>query len=218
MTNPRSFIKEALAIVEDRRQERDSDLFIDIFRIIVWVLGIPCWILGIGDRTLATLADGNISLPKLFQLLFASFLFISWLYLKPELSLEDSLSPSTNYQLALPSEQIELYKNIVTELQDRHKIRQTHILPFPCLSQMYHLLNLKHLESIHGFSLNNLKVVEVSNFQPTTSGGILKFQTILDSPFNILRIWRQPVVEVDLTLHTPYTVELNIPVYIEVRQ
>ncbi|MEO0932246.1 MAG: hypothetical protein AAFY21_00325, partial [Cyanobacteria bacterium J06641_2] len=28
-----------------------------------------------------------------------------------------------------------------------------------------------------------------------------------------LRIWRQPTVEVDLTLHNPYTVELSIPVY-----
>jgi hypothetical protein len=217
MTNRIFLEKEAIAIVENRQEKRDSTVFIYIFRIIIWVLGIPCWILGIGDRTLATLADGNISLPKLLQLVFASFLFISWLYLKPELTLENSHTPSTNYQLALPSEQIELYKNIVknrvNELQDRHKIRQTHILPFPCLSQMYHLLNLKHLESIHGFSLNNLKVVKVSDFQLTNSGGILKFQTILDSPFNILRIWRQPIVEVDLTLHTPYTVELNIPVY-----
>jgi hypothetical protein len=219
MTNRIYIEKETVAIVEDSRQERDSALFIYIFRIFVWVSGIPCWILGIGDRTFATLADGNISLSNLFQLVFASVLFISWLYLKPELSLENSQTTHTNYQLALPSEQVELYKSIVknrvAELQDRHKIRQTHILPFPCMSQMYHLLNLKHLESIHGFSLNNLKVVKVSDFQPTNSGGVLKFQTILDSPFNILRIWRQPVVEVDLTLHTPYTVELNIPVYNE---
>ncbi|HAA27393.1 MAG TPA: hypothetical protein DCE56_06550, partial [Cyanobacteria bacterium UBA8553] len=31
--------------------------------------------------------------------------------------------------------------------------------------------------------------------------------------FNALRIWRQPIVEVILILHNPYTVELNIPVY-----
>jgi hypothetical protein len=34
---------------------------------------------------------------------------------------------------------------------------------------------------------------------------------------NALRIWRRPVVEVDLVLHTPYTVELSIPAYREKR-
>jgi hypothetical protein len=61
--------------------------------------------------------------------------------------------------------------------------------------------------------LNNLKVVEVSSVESTEQGGIVRFQTVLDSPFNVLRIWRQPVVEVKLTLHNPYTVELEIPVY-----
>jgi hypothetical protein len=75
------------------------------------------------------------------------------------------------------------------------------------------LLNLKHLENVHSFSLNNLKIVKVTEFEPTAIGGQIKFQTILESPFNALRIWRQPIVEVILTLHTPYTVELNIPVY-----
>jgi hypothetical protein len=74
-------------------------------------------------------------------------------------------------------------------------------------------LNLKHLETIHNFSLNNLKVINVSDFEPTASGGIIRFQTILDSPVNPLRIWRSPIVEVDLILHNPYTVELSIPVY-----
>jgi hypothetical protein len=74
-------------------------------------------------------------------------------------------------------------------------------------------LNLKHLESIHSFSLNNLRVIKISHFQPTNSGGIIKFQTVLDSPLNPLRIWRQAIVEVSLILHTPYTVELSIPVY-----
>lgn len=92
-------------------------------------------------------------------------------------------------------------------------ISQEYILPFPYLCQIYHLLNLKHLETIHNFSLNNLKVINVSDFQPTVSGGIIRFQTILDSPVNPLRIWRSPIVEVDLTLHNPCIVELSIPVY-----
>jgi hypothetical protein len=92
-------------------------------------------------------------------------------------------------------------------------ISQEYILPFPYLCQIYHLLNLKHLETVHSFSLNNLRVVNISYFQPTAIGGIIKFETLLDSPVNPLRIWRQPTVEVDLILHTPYTVELSIPVY-----
>jgi hypothetical protein len=74
------------------------------------------------------------------------------------------------------------------------------------------LLNLKHLETVHSFSLNNLKVLGVKQFQPTAIGGKLQFQTSLESPLNILRFWRQGTVEVELTLHTPFTVELQIPV------
>ncbi|WP_201027275.1 hypothetical protein, partial [Salmonella enterica] len=96
-------------------------------------------------------------------------------------------------------------------------IGQEYTLPFPYICQIYHLLNLKHLETIHKFSLNNLKVINVSHYQATNSGGIIKFQTVLDSPINPLRMWRQPIVEVDLILHNPYTVELSIPVYNEKR-
>ncbi|MGL6343529.1 MAG: hypothetical protein ACRC80_30850 [Waterburya sp.] len=58
-----------------------------------------------------------------------------------------------------------------------------------------------------------MKVINVIHTQATKCGGKVKFQTVLDSPFNVLRIWRQPIVEVNLTLHTPYTVELSIPLY-----
>ncbi len=92
-------------------------------------------------------------------------------------------------------------------------ISQEYILPFPYLCQIYHFLNLNHLESVHKFSLNNLKIVSISEFQTTDIGGIIKFHTVLESPVNPLRIWRQPIIEVDLILHTPYTVELSIPVY-----
>jgi hypothetical protein len=60
-------------------------------------------------------------------------------------------------------------------------------------------------------------VIKVSDVQHTSVGGKVTFQTVLDSPFNILRIWRQPIVEVDLILHSPYSVELSIPVYGEKR-
>ncbi|WP_404785163.1 hypothetical protein [Altericista sp. CCNU0014] len=101
----------------------------------------------------------------------------------------------------------------MTELRAHHLVGQRYFYPFPYLCQIYHLLNLKHLESVHGFSLNNLEILQVSHFQSSEVGGTIRFKTILRSPLNILRLWRQPVVEVDLTLHDPYTVELTIPIY-----
>ncbi|MBD1867219.1 hypothetical protein H6F95_07875 [Cyanobacteria bacterium FACHB-471] len=98
-------------------------------------------------------------------------------------------------------------------LEPHHMISQEYVLPIPYVCQIYHLLNLKHLESVHGFSLNGLQIIEVSEFAETTIGGSIKFQTTLNSPLSLLRIWRPPVVEVELILHTPYTVELNVPVY-----
>ncbi len=101
----------------------------------------------------------------------------------------------------------------MSQLHKYHAISQEYILPIPYLCQIYHLLNLKHLEQVHGFSLNGLKVGDVSQFQSTTNGGSVKFKTTLDRSLNILRFWRHPVVEVELTLHTPYTIELTIPIY-----
>ncbi|MEO1560441.1 MAG: hypothetical protein AAFS12_12685, partial [Cyanobacteria bacterium J06632_19] len=167
---------------------------------------IPSWLFGIGDRSFAAFADGYISVIEVIQLFTASLFFASWLFLRPENTPENDDTIAnigkycTNYALKL-------------NLKQRYMISQEYILPFPYICQIYHLLNLKHLESIHKFSLNNLKVVNVSDFQLTENGGAIKFQTILDSPFNPLRIWRQPIVEVDLILHNPYTVELSIPVY-----
>ena len=99
------------------------------------------------------------------------------------------------------------------QLNQHHTICQEYILPIPYLCQMYHLLNLKHLEVVHGFSLKGLKIGNVGQFEATKTGGSIKFQTTLVSSFNILRIWRRPVVEVELTLHDLYTIELNIGIY-----
>jgi hypothetical protein len=217
MTNQISVLKEDRAIRRQEKQAQEISIFVSIFRNGVWVVGIPSWMFGIGDRTIAAFTDGYISILEIAQLLTTFFLFVSWLYLKPEENFDRVNESSKNYQLDLQPERAELYKNIIQTrmlaLQDLHQIQQIYILPFSHFSQMYHLLNLKHLETIHGFSLNNLKIVKVSNVQPTVSGGIVKFQTVLDSPMNALRIWRQPLVEVNLSLHTPYTVELSIPLY-----
>ncbi|MBD1880212.1 hypothetical protein [Coleofasciculus sp. FACHB-T130] len=204
----------------NNNQYLEISLFITNFKNGIWVFGIPSWLFGLTDRTVASFADGYLSVIEVIHLFTASFFFLSWLYLRPDQNLTgDSLGTIQNYQADANPYQDEGYLATVQarmlELQEQHQhmIGQEYILPFPYVCQIYHLLNLKHLESIHNFSLNNLRVINVSHFQPTAIGGMVKFQTVLDSPINPLRIWRQPIVEVDLTLHSPYTVELSIPVY-----
>jgi hypothetical protein len=194
--------------VENKKNSKAVEIAFLIGRVRsgIWLFGIPSWLFGIGDRSFAAFADGYLSVIEVIQLFTASLFFASWLFLRPEDSPDDrdiiTLEGNccTNYGLK-------------SDLKQRYMISQEYILPFPYICQIYHLLNLKHLESIHHFSLNNLKVVNISDFQLTENGGVIKFQTILDSSFNPLRIWRQPTVEVDLILHNPYTVELSIPVY-----
>jgi hypothetical protein len=173
------------------------------------------------DRSFAFFADGNLSAIELSQLFLASLLFIAWIYLKPKrLETESLIAENVNtlkyYNLDSGKPQHEAYRHKtearMLQLERYHLITQEYFLPIPYLCQIYHLLNLKHLESVHGFSLNHLKVVDVSQLEPTAIGGVIKFQTVLDSP-NLLSLVRRPVVEVELTLHTPYTIELNLPVH-----
>jgi len=205
-----------LEIVDDRFVE--ASLLITKIKNGIWSLGIPSWVVGIADRGVASFADGYLSTAEIFQILTAGFLFISWLYLKPEEEWNTSnlgeIETSWNDIYPQPNEVfLNTIKGRMLELQNQHKISQEYILPFPYICQIYHLLNLKHLENVHNFSLNNLKVIDVNYIRATDIGGMVKFQTVLDSPVNALRIWRQPVVEAGLILHTPYTVELKIPVY-----
>lgn len=184
----------------------------------LWIFGIHSWMFGIVDRGFAAFADGYLSAVELTQIFMAAFLFVSWIYLKPEETLDSSSIArleSCQAGAIVPHQPafVQAAQDRMMELSSQHLISQEYVLPFPYECQIYHLLNLKHLETIHGFSLNNLRVIGVNDIQPTSIGGKLKFQTVLESPFNLLRIWRQPIVEVDLTLLTPYTVELSIPVY-----
>ncbi|SRR5579883_86645 len=161
----------------------------------IWLFGIPSWIFGISDRTIAAFSDGYLSPIEVLHLFTASLFFLTWLYLKPEQSISGDPPQAS------------------LDLKKLHMISQEYILPFPYICQIYHLLNLKHLETIHKCSLNNLKVIRINKFNSTPTGGQITFETYLDSPLNILRIWREPTAEVELILHTPYTVELSIPVY-----
>ncbi|HEY9619039.1 MAG TPA: hypothetical protein V6C78_01655 [Crinalium sp.] len=198
-------------------QPIEGALLVARLRKNIWFVGIPSWMIGIADRGLAAFADGYLSAIEIAQLFMAVFFFLSWLLLKPQPSGDDTLpiyDPEVNASASSETASyVEALQDRLADLQPFHMIRQEYILPFPYFCQIYHLLNLKHLEDVHHFSLNNLRILKVSDFQPTTLGGIIKFQTVLDSPINALRIWRQPIVEVELILHTPCTVELSIPVY-----
>jgi hypothetical protein len=182
----------------------------------IWMIGIPSWLFGITDRGIAAFAHGAPSPGEVLQLIMASFFFLTWLYLKPNQQEEDggtrALQAASQLNHSFDSFAHRTQARM-QEMRENHVISQGYILPFPYVCQIYHLLNLKHLESIHNFSLGNLRVIQVSDVEPTAIGGKVKFQTTLDSPMNALRIWRQPIVEVDLTLLTPYTVELSIPAY-----
>lgn len=187
----------------------------------MWVFSVVVLGIGIVVRALSAAADWQFSTVEISQLSLASVIFLSWLYFKPVDQINyvnpDHILPGCHTPLDTRASQDDLYSNTtrlrMAELENYHMISQEYIFPFPYLCQIYHLLNLKHLEEVHHFSLSNLKIVKVSEFQPTEIGGKMRFQTMLESPLNTLRVWRQPLVEVDLILHTPYTVELNIPAY-----
>ncbi len=187
----------------------------------VWISSVVILGIGIVVKALGAAADGHFSVVEISQLFLATVLFLSWLYFKPLENVKyvnpDHILPRCPTPVKTRSSPDELYSSTtqtrMAELENYHMISQEYIFPFPYLCQIYHLLNLKHLEDVHNFSLSNLKIVKVSEFQPTAIGGMIRFQTMLESPLNTLRVWRQPLVEVDLILHTPYTVELNIPAY-----
>ncbi|MGG6296482.1 hypothetical protein ACQ4M4_18980 [Leptolyngbya sp. AN02str] len=49
----------------------------------VWLFGTSAWIVGIIDRTLATVLTGELTIAHGVQLGLAIAFFIGWLYLKP---------------------------------------------------------------------------------------------------------------------------------------
>lgn len=214
-----SDIEQGQNALSQNRQLAEMNSFLDQLRAGIWLIGIPFWTFGIIDRGFVAITGGAPTPTELLHVLVISFLFISWLSLKPQSLSEEVESSSSDTIDTIPFSfspsltHLEATQSRMQELQRYHLISQAYTLPYPYLCQIYHLLNLKHLETIHSFSLNNLKVVGVNQLEQTAQGGIVKFQTVLDSPWNVLRIWRQNITEAQLTLHTPYTVELGIPVY-----
>ncbi|KPQ33704.1 MAG: hypothetical protein HLUCCA11_17680 [Phormidesmis priestleyi Ana] len=194
----------------------------DQFKLVLWRFGLVCCTYAVTAQIFATFTDGRLSINEFFRLIILSLLCVIWIDLKPRNSrkenlLAEDISTLKYYNLSSETPQHQTYRHKtehrMLQLEEHHLISQEYTLPMPYLCQVYHLLNLKHLESVHGFSLNNLKISQVGRFKATQSGGIIKFQTILNSSLSLLKMFRQPVVEVDLILHTPYTIELNVPVY-----
>ena len=190
---------------------------LNVLRNSLWFLGILLGSWGTIEQGVTIFWDNHVSYWEFSQLCIAALILISWIALKSALeedwqtiiNLEtEDLSNSFKNPVHLLATQTRMF-----ELESQHIIRQSHILPFPYLSQIYHLLNLKHLETVHRNSLGGLKVTEICDIQPSLLGGSVKFRTTLDSPINLLKIWRQSTVEVELTLHNSHTIELNIPVY-----
>lgn len=54
-----------------------------VLKTAIWFIGNIAWFLGILDRSIATLADGYLSIIGLWQILIVTFLFWCWLLLKP---------------------------------------------------------------------------------------------------------------------------------------
>jgi len=191
-------------------------LYKAILRNAIWLIGIVPWLYGLHDLGYAVFTEGKTTPANIAQFFTTIILFVGWLSLKPNNSARINQDVAFQGRSISPSihqpDHLSRIDDRMIELQNYHLIGQEYVLPFPYLCQIYHLLNLKHLETIHSLSLSNLKVLGVDEFQPTATGGKLRFQTRLDSPFNILRLWRQDTVEVELTLHTPFTVELEVPV------
>ncbi|MGB3200629.1 MAG: hypothetical protein WBA99_06995 [Nodosilinea sp.] len=176
----------------------------NIFKYGLWLLAIPAIGYGAVERGLAAFAQTDINVNDISYCLIALVLLMAWVCIG---LVEDPSTTTLLNEKDLPAPAIAVPPGSDCIAQ------QSYRLPFPYLCQIYHLLNLKHLEDIHRFSLGNLKVIKISHFQATQEGGQIRFKTVLDSPFNVLRLWRDPSVDVDLTIHSPHQIELKVPAY-----
>lgn len=179
----------------------------NIFMYGMWLIGIPIFLYGAAERGLAAYKGQFAEVTLLSHCMIALVALLGWFIIGMAVNTAEPVT----FQARSPQSLSPFNAERSTPLSC--VAEQNYRLPFSHQCQIYHLLNLKHLEDIHRFSLGNLKVTEVSHFQETQTGGALRFKTVLDSPTNILRLWRDPSVEVDLILHTPHQIELKVPAY-----
>jgi hypothetical protein len=189
--------------ISEHRLPAEDSLKRDIFHCGLWLLGIPAILYGAIERGMAAFSQPMVRVTDLSYCLIALTILLGWIFIG---TVREPVAP-----MPYPGkESIHLAKTLdKTECIAQKAYR----LPYPFICQIYHLLNLKHLEDIHRFSLGNLKVLNVSHFRKTRVGGQLRFKTMLDSPLNILRMWRSPTVDVDLIVHSPHQIELKVPAY-----
>lgn len=67
----------------NNQDKPDIASFLAVLQNGIWLFGIPSWLFGLTDRSIALLADGYLSALDMIQLFTASFFFVSWLFLKP---------------------------------------------------------------------------------------------------------------------------------------
>ncbi|MGF1571216.1 MAG: hypothetical protein ACFCVD_24595 [Nodosilinea sp.] len=195
-------IQAYLTSISEHRSPVEDALKRNIFKYGLWLLGIPVIIYGAVDRGIAAFSGSDLEVTNVSYCLIGLVILLGWV----------CIGLAEDDHDGILSEEDQPTKSAIAPASNCIA-QQTYRLPFPYLCQVYHLLNIQHLEDIHRLSLGNLKVVKVSNFQATQEGGKICFETMLDSPFNVLRLWRNPVVEVELTIHSPHQIELKVPAY-----
>jgi hypothetical protein len=195
-----------LTEISEPRLPAEDILKRNIFKCSLWLLGIPAIIYGAIDRGIAAFSQSSVQVTDVSYCMIALTLLLSWVCIGVT---EDKYEP-----LRLEQVNPTQFRSPPSALRNSECIaQQSYRLPYPFICQIYHLLNLKHLEDVHRLSLGNLKVTKIDDFRATHRGGQLRFRTRLDSPFNVLRLWRNHSVDVDLTIHTPHQIELKVPVY-----
>lgn len=192
-----------LTHISEQRSPVEDALKRNIFIYGLWLLAIPALIYGAVERGFSAFSQTEVNVTDVSYCLIALVVLMAWVCIG--LAEEKLDSTALKATKLVEARTLPFDSNCIAQ--------QTFRLPFPYLCQIYHLLNLKHLEDIHRFSLGNLKVIKVSHVRETQMGGHIRFKTVLDSPFNILRLWRDPSVDVDLTIHSPHQIELKVPAY-----
>ncbi len=218
--------------VENKKSNKVKEIAFIIGRVRsgIWLFGIPSWLFGIGDRSFAAFADGYISVIEVVQLFTASLFFASWLFLRPENSLDNHefTALQGNYGTTHTLKSESKQKHIVSQ---EHFLSQEYILPGSYWTNMFHTLNPLHLNHVHKITQNGIKVTEVTQYKETIKGGILTFTSVMDQIpglitdiqktikyipiLNLLNKYidmlRRPAFTSQLILHGPYTTELYIP-------
>ncbi|MGJ5676676.1 MAG: hypothetical protein ACR9NN_24250 [Nostochopsis sp.] len=67
----------------NNQQPSESKEFVGYIKNGIWLFGISSWLFGITDRSIASFADGYLSVLDLMQLFTAVIFFVAWLFLKP---------------------------------------------------------------------------------------------------------------------------------------